>query len=210
MEHLYDLMPKEIIGVDEKTGYAIFETSRTVPRERVLFLRKPMGCGFVKDKSLSSSYWIIRPNNELPPFVEIRNAFDIDVYDVVTNDTYLSKQIEWGIPRNDDTYFKYFTKLTPQVYKTALERTSTFMKEHRTAVATIQIPFFGKHPSQVITNRVLQAQKFLTDSGINKSRVYVRRISLNPNVTDPEASSKYPNISIVYEYKQPATNTTQK
>lgn len=212
MESIYEITPHMLLGQDEKTGEPIFTGKDfiTVPKDRILLLRRTTGCEFIKGRPITSTYWIVRPNNELPPFVEIRNIADLERYDIVSGNTYLTQPVEFGIPRISVNYDKYLLKLSPQIYKTALEKTTSFMKEHRTAIATIKIYFFGKSPSQIAVNRVLQAQKFLKESGINSSRVYIRKISLKGKGLNTSDDQKYPHISIIYDYPPMATKESKK
>lgn len=159
-----------------------------VSENQIIFLRQNKKCPLVKDKYLYTEYTIVRPNNEFPEFVEARNASEIADFNIIYDDNYY----ETG-------EFEKGKELTPDVYKTALATLVKFMKERRTAIAVITIPFYGRYPSKIISRRVLEAQKSLKESGIGNHRVFVRKISRGIDSSMNESNNKYPNITVVYE-----------
>lgn len=187
--------------IDEVENLGIFEhdpvTGRPkswrnyVPKDRVVFLRQDKKCRITKDKPADVEFWIVRPTNELPEFVEARSASTIADFQVIVGDNYFNTENkDDGIKREN---------LTPILYQTALTSVADFMKKKRTAAAVITVPFYGRTPNKTIVNRVLEAQNFLKKNGIGSHRIFVKRISYGNDIPSEEYIDKYPGISVVYE-----------
>ena len=173
-----------------------------IPRSKILFLRQNKNCGFLKNKWVGVNYWIVPKRNELPSFVEARTSSDFSEY--VLTDFY---DVFYNSPE-DKVYRAIFKpgeeekqiKLTPEIYKTALNKLVDSLKQNRTAIAVIQIPYSGKSPNKKILSNVLLTQTFLKKNGIGSHRIFVKRIHFedygSPN---DDSTSKYPNITIVFQ-----------
>ena len=168
-----------------------------VPKNRAVFLRQNKTCRITKDKPADVEFWIVRPNNELPEFVEARKVSEISDFDIILGDAYFKD----GNHKKDTIENNYSKgeKLTPEIYKTALMRVVNFMKEKRMALTVIKIPFYGRFPNKIINNHALEAQNFLKKNGIGSYRIFIKKISYGNDVPSNEDIDEYPSISIVYE-----------
>lgn len=192
-----DVAQRGILFADKET-LDITDESYLATTNHIFYLRQTKNCRLLKDKSADTAFWIVRPNNEFPEFVEARKATDLSSFDVVSSDKYFSVETTIKKALLDGSY-QDGQKLTPEIYKIALAKTVSFMKESRTAIAVIKIPYWGRYPTKTIISNALQAQKFLKDGGIGNYRVFVRKISFGIDAEMMKYNDKYPAISIVYE-----------
>lgn len=196
IDRVEELASQGVIAFDDVTGEPK-SWQYYVPKNRAIFLRQNKNCRITKDKPADVEYWVVRPNNELPEFVEARKASEIFDYNVVADDTYFKNEnYKKGKFETNHTEGE---KLTPEIYQTALTALVKFMKEKRTALTVIKIKFYGRFPSKTIINRVLEAQRFLKQNDIGSHRIFVRKIAYGNDAPSGEYTDKYPSISVVCE-----------
>ena len=193
ISRIEELENQGIIERDSKTGEPK-TWQYYVPENRIVLLRQNKQCRIVKNKPADTEFWIVRPQNELPEFVETRNASGMSKFDIILGDAFFKNENYKSNVENNNSFKK---PLTPTVYKTALAEAADFMKQKRTALLIIKGSFYGRSPSKILSGHIAEAQNFLKKNGIGDHRVFVRNISNDISAT--EDADKYPAISIVYE-----------
>lgn len=161
-----------------------------IPKSRIYYLRQSRGCRVRPNDYALTEYWLIPKNAEFPEFDEAAGASRLSGYQL-TNADYLAKE-EWFEVQE-------LEQLTAQSYRMVLNRVLKQLKQNRSAVAIIRVPYYRLSPTVELKLRVRQTLDYLKVNGIANHRVYVRRIYSGSRQPSPNYEPKYPDIFLVSE-----------
>lgn len=161
-----------------------------IPKSRIYYLRQSRGCRMWPNNYALTEYWLIPSNAEFPEFDEAARASSISGYQLTNADS-LTKG-EWF---EGDT----LGQVTPQSYKLVLDKVLKHLKQNKSAVAIIRVPYYRLSPTVDLKTRRRQTLDYLKVNGIASHRVYVRRIYSGSRPPFRSDEPKYPDIFLVSE-----------
>ncbi len=161
-----------------------------IPKSRIYYLRQSRGCRVWPNNYALTEYWLIPRNAEFPEFDEAVEASCLSGYQLTNGDS-LTKE-EWF---EIDT----LEQVTPQSYDLVLDKVLNQLKQNKSAVTIIRVPYYRLSPTAELKARLRHTLDYLKVNGIASHRVYVRRIYDGSRPPFHGDEPKYPDIFVVRE-----------
>jgi hypothetical protein len=161
-----------------------------IPKSRIYYLRQSRGCRLWPNNYALTEYWLIPRNAEFPEFDQAVGASCLSGYQLTNADS-LTKE-EWF---EVDT----LEQVTPQSYALVLDKVLKQLKQNKSAVTIVRVPYYRLSPTVELKTRLRQTLHYLKVNGISNHRVYVRRIYSGSRPPFHSDEPKYPDIFLVSE-----------
>jgi hypothetical protein len=162
-----------------------------IPKASMYYLRQERNCPLVRDNYARTEYWLVPADAGLPEFAEARRASALSGYQLTRADYLLPEEVL-------EVSEKGLDKLTPQSYSAVLERVAGLLRDNKSAVVVLQVPYYRSTPTPELTRRVAATRAFLSGRQVAAHRIYVKRIYAADRAT-PEDKALYPDITVVAE-----------
>lgn len=159
---------------------ALQMNSYGIPLENIIYLRED-NC--VSPQNLSTEFWLVRKDGELPSFIESRKATNLLIEEFTYSDVRLD------VPHNG--YDKPRDRVNTENYPIILSKVIDKLKADKNALVLVRYPI--KHPQKsVLMKSIAMLKKMLKDSKINSNRIFVKtRLYFS--------EQSYPDIDIISE-----------
>ncbi|MFL6253576.1 MAG: hypothetical protein ACJ74T_01000 [Pyrinomonadaceae bacterium] len=163
-----------------------------IPMASMYYLRQSENCPLVRDNYARTEYWYVPEAAGLPEFAEARRASTLSGYQLTRAGYLLPEEIP-------EVSEKGLEKLTPQSYAAVLEKAAGLLRDHKSAVVVLQVPYFGKTPTPELNRRVAETRAYLSGRRVAAHRIYVKRLYAADRVLEPADVPLYPDITVVAE-----------
>ncbi|HEX7316774.1 MAG TPA: hypothetical protein VF297_22930 [Pyrinomonadaceae bacterium] len=163
-----------------------------VPRASIYYLRQERDCPLVRDNYARTEYWFVPAEAGLPEFAEARRASAVSGYQLTRADRLLPDDVT-------DVGAQGLDKLTPQSYAAVLEKAAALLRDNKSAVVVIQVPYYSRMQTPELTRRVRETRAYLSGRQVAAHRVYVKRVFAGDRAVTPEDKLLYPDITVVAE-----------
>ena len=159
-----------------------------IPQSRIYYLRQSRNCRTLPNNYALTEYWLIPGDADFPEFDQSAEASCLSGSQLTNADS-LTKQGWLEVDKLEG--------VTPQSYKLVLDGVVKQLKQDKSGVVVVRVPYYGLSPTFELKSRVRQTVDYLKTSGIASHRVYVRRIYSGSRPAFHNDEPQYPDVFLI-------------
>jgi hypothetical protein len=161
-----------------------------IPKSQIYYLRQDRNCTFAVNDYVLTEYWVVYKGNELPEFIEALRATSLSGHELTRANFLLGED-------RSEVRSPKIEKLNPASYSGVLDKVVNLMKEDRSALTVIAVPYYKYSPLIELNRRTREMQLFLKTNGVAGHRIFIKKIYSGQWLPSSKDSPQYPDITIV-------------